>query len=100
MCAWELPHQKCWRLPLDSPVRIRLPRRVRMEGRRAPQWRKRKTKHVAPDALVWPNLSLLQSRLLQHLQKLLLGPHINGLRHDLAFAVVDESLGSALDFKS
>lgn len=42
----------------------------------------------------WNTLpQLFQSRLCEHLLELAAGPHVNGLRHQLAFSIIDKALG-------
>src|SRR5437763_97595 len=50
-------------------------------------------------ALCREEITLTQTRLRQHLQKLLLRAHVDRLRHQFAFAIVNETLGDAIDVK-
>src|SRR5438105_4343254 len=52
-----------------------------------------------PCVFTFHDFNLTQSRLRQHLQKLVLGAHVDRLSDQLAFAIVDKTLGNAVDVK-
>ena len=41
----------------------------------------------------------MQSGLTEHFQKLLLGPHVNRLRHEVSLSIVNEALRDAIDLE-